>query len=156
MGLTVFTLPRRFWAVFTCSTYPFIFDYAASAVPWSCICAGWAGLQPHLDCIERKSCEDVCSAGNASTQCVHCAFREGWPHSRNSSRSPHSDRFLEVTANGVSLILDLFCSNFAGGDSIICGKSACYRRGLQGSMARSQWRELTAVLKGRCWVGATQ
>ncbi len=134
MGLTVFTLPKRFWAVFTCSTYPFIFDYAASAVPWSCICAVRAGLQPHLDSVEGKTCEDVCSPGNTSTQCVHCAFREGWPHSTNRSRQSaksgwcaHSDRFLEVTANGVSLILDLLCSSFAGGHSSICGQSACVR-----------------------------
>ncbi len=37
------------------------------------------------------------------------------------------DRFLEVTASGVSLILHLLCSSVAGGRSSICGKSACDR-----------------------------
>lgn len=29
----------------------------------------------HLDCIKRETCEDVGSTGDASTQSVHCAFR---------------------------------------------------------------------------------
>jgi len=39
----------------------------------------------------------------------------------------HSDQFLEVIANGVSLVLDLLCASFAGGHSSVCGKSACDR-----------------------------
>ena len=124
-------------------------------------------MQPDLDCVERETCEDVCSPGNASTRRVHCAFRKAWPHpGQCNTQTAKCQTWLVCALGSISRSdrqwrqpgtrpsLSKFC-RWTKRQRKVSVRS--HQTGeLQGSMVRSQSRKLTAVLKRGCWVEGIQ